>query len=135
MSTLYDRLLEICRDQRIENPRGRDIQAVTGLSSGRITQIKQEREAARLGGEALQAITRLGYSADWIQEGHSPKFQGEVPHARSVDLIFRKREDPLIAEVVKLLEATDERGRLMALGAVKSALSGYVPAAKTPAAS
>lgn len=73
MSTLYDRLLEICRDNGIERPIGRDIQLIAGLSSGRVTQIKQEREAARLGGETLQRLTSLGYSSNWLQEGRLPK--------------------------------------------------------------
>lgn len=76
MSTLFERLVEICRDAGIQRPRGVDIQAVTGLSSGRVTQIKNEREAARLGGDALQAVVRRGYSADWVQEGRPPKRSG-----------------------------------------------------------
>lgn len=73
MSTLHERLMEICRDQGIENPIGKDIQSLTGLSSGRITQIKQERDAAKLGADTMQAITRMGYSADWVQDGRGPK--------------------------------------------------------------
>lgn len=66
MGTLYERLIEICRDNGIESPRQADIRAITGLSSGRITQIKQEGSAARLGESALQKIIRRGYSADWV---------------------------------------------------------------------
>lgn len=38
-----------------------------------------------------------------------------------------------IAEVVAILEQTDEKGRIMALGAIRSALNGYVPAKANPA--
>lgn len=73
MSTLYERLKEICRDRGIDAPLGRDIQSITGLSSGRITQIKQEREGAKLGQDALQKLTSLGYSATWLQDGKGEK--------------------------------------------------------------
>lgn len=73
MSTLYERLIEICRDQGIEAPIGRDIELVAGVSSGRVTQIKHEREAARLGSKAIQKLTGLGYLADWLQEGRGLK--------------------------------------------------------------
>lgn len=73
METLYDRLLEVCRDQGIEEPRSRDIQAVAGISSGRVAQIRSEGVAARLGAAALSAFVRLGYSPDWIQDGRLPK--------------------------------------------------------------
>lgn len=73
MSTLYERLLEICRDQGIERPIGRDIERLAGISSGRVTQIKQEREAARPGDETIARLSRLGYLVDWIREGKGPK--------------------------------------------------------------
>jgi hypothetical protein len=38
------------------------------------------------------------------------------------------RPDPRIAEVVRLMEETDDAGRHMALGAVKGALAGHRPA-------
>lgn len=75
METLFDRLLEICRDQGIDSPRGVDIQRVTGLSSGRVTQIKSAGPAGRVGDDALRKLIRLGYMPDWIQEGKGNKKQ------------------------------------------------------------
>lgn len=72
MGTLYDRLLQICKDQGIENPRPRDISSICRLSSGRPTQIKDEGEAAKIGAKTLQHLVSMGYSPDWIQEGKMP---------------------------------------------------------------
>lgn len=41
--------------------------------------------------------------------------------------------DPIIAQVVAMMEKTDATGRAMALGAVITALSGYTPAKANPA--
>lgn len=38
-----------------------------------------------------------------------------------------------IAQVVAILEQTDETGRIMALGAIRAALNNYVPAKANPA--
>lgn len=85
-NTLFDRLQEVCRDQGIPKPIGRDIQAIAGISSGRVTQIKQEGVAAKLGSDALQKLSRLGYSTDWIQDGKGPKRPGESLPPGSVRL-------------------------------------------------
>lgn len=73
MSTLHERLLEICRDQGVESPIGRDIQRIAGLSSGRVTQIKNEREAAKLGEATIKRLSRLGYLVEWLTEGKGSK--------------------------------------------------------------
>jgi len=44
-----------------------------------------------------------------------------------------RHPDKTIAEAVALLEQTDEKGRIMALGAIRAALSGYSPAKANPA--
>lgn len=77
MNTLFERLLEICRDKGIDSPIGADIQRIAGISSGRVTQIKNEGEAARLSDENVRRLTRLGYSGDWIQDGRLPKFSNK----------------------------------------------------------
>jgi transcriptional regulator with XRE-family HTH domain len=41
--------------------------------------------------------------------------------------------DKTIAEIVTILEATDEKGRIMALGAIRVALAGHVSAKANPA--
>lgn len=38
-----------------------------------------------------------------------------------------RHQDKVIAEAVSLLEKTDEKGRIMALGAIRAALAGYAP--------
>ncbi len=88
MSTLHERLLEICRDQGIASPRGTDIQRVAKLSSGRVTQIKQERDAAKPGPDTIKHLSRLGYAVDWITDGRGPKRQNsgialssDTPHS------------------------------------------------------
>ena len=74
MKTLFDRLLEICKDQGIENPRSKDVSRICKISSGRPSQIKEAGESARLGADTLQRLVALGYSPSWIQEGKQPKF-------------------------------------------------------------
>jgi hypothetical protein len=69
MSTLYDRLLQICQDFGVKDPQNCDIQAVTKLSSGRVSQIKKEREAAKIGANTLERLYRLGYSTEWVTTG------------------------------------------------------------------
>lgn len=88
MSTLHERLLEICRDQGIAAPKGTDIQRVAKLSSGRVTQIKQEMDAARPGPDTIKHLSRLGYAVDWITDGRGPKRQNagvvlssDTPHS------------------------------------------------------
>jgi hypothetical protein len=74
MPTLYNRLLEICHDRGIPRPKGVDIQQLTGLSSGRITQIKSDGTAAKLGEKTLREIMKLGYSGEWLQTGRGSKY-------------------------------------------------------------
>lgn len=69
MTTLFFRLLEICRDQGVKLPQGKDIQRIAGISSGRVTQIKQGEGGAKLGAQALSKLIELGYRPDWIQFG------------------------------------------------------------------
>lgn len=73
MSTLFERLLEICRDQGIADPRNRDVQDLTGLSSGRVTQIKQAQDAGKLGEDTLERLYKAGYSVEWLIHGKLPK--------------------------------------------------------------
>lgn len=39
-----------------------------------------------------------------------------------------RHPDRTIAEIISILEKTDDKGRIMALGAIRAALSGYAPA-------
>jgi SOS-response transcriptional repressor LexA len=72
MSTLFQLLLEICRDQGIEHPRNRDIQDLVGITSGRVTQIKQEGEAASLSEDKMARLVDLGYRRAWVKRGVGP---------------------------------------------------------------
>lgn len=60
--------------------------------------------------------------------GSSTPAQKAVTEANITKL--PKRQDKRIAEAIKLMEATDDRGRDIALAGLKGALSGYVPKAK-----
>lgn len=73
MKTLYSRLVEICKDLGIESPRNVDIHRLCNITTGRVAQIKAAGEAARLGEESVRILTKLGYSADWIQDGKGSK--------------------------------------------------------------
>lgn len=79
MSTLFERLCEVCRDQGVENPRPKDISSICKLSSGRPKQIMDRGEAARLGADTLQHLSSMGYSIAWLQNGKLPKFSGSQP--------------------------------------------------------
>ena len=85
METLYDRLLEICRDQGVENPRSKDVSRICKISSGRPSQIKDAGESARLGAETLQRLVSLGYSPSWIQDGKKPKLLSPLSYGSNGD--------------------------------------------------
>lgn len=111
METLYKRLLLICQDQGIEHPRNSDIQRLCGLTSGRVTQIKHAGSAARLGDESLRVLIRMGYLADWVQEGQGPK-QAGLPPSPDAPPVLRlpapTKREKWIAAIIEHLHATDE---------------------------
>lgn len=76
-SPLYRRLLQVCRDQGIESPRNLDISRITGLSSGRVTQIKTGSDDIRISADALMALNKLGYLTPWILDGKGPRKSDE----------------------------------------------------------
>lgn len=88
MNTLYERLLEMCRDRGEARPNGRSIQDLTGLSSGRVSQIKNDGPKAKLSGEVIQRLNALGYSTDWVLDGkgsmklRQPRFDQNVIPAK-----------------------------------------------------
>lgn len=144
MTTLYARLLEICRDMGIETPRGVDIQRLTGLSSGRVTQIKQAREAGRINEETLRKLTKHGYSGDWIQEGRgsklipSPPAKGKRDDGRpsTVSVLSDNKQEAMayplgeLIETAKLLSRDDQ---ILLLGRAKE-MAAQRPAAKANSA-
>ncbi|MCG9008036.1 S24 family peptidase [Laribacter hongkongensis] len=86
MNTLFDRLLEICRDRGMNPPRSRDIAAITGLSSGRVSQLKAEGATATIKAEVIQKLNALGYATEWILTGKGPKHVGDQPLDNNVSL-------------------------------------------------
>lgn len=78
-SPLYDRLLEVCRDEGVENPRGADICRVARLTSGRVSQIRGASGSAQLSAETLTILNKKGYRTQWLTEGRGPKKEGDPP--------------------------------------------------------
>lgn len=125
MKTLYERLIDICRDQGVEQPRNADIQRLCGLTSGRVTQIKNAGSAARLGDESLRSLIRLGYFADWVQEGRGPKRDlspssdtrlGSSRVESEVRLPVTTERERTIAEIVEVLNKMSNKGLAVMLG-------------------
>ena len=89
METLYNRLILILKDKGGGRYPNKELMAITGLSSGRITQLKNDETGAGMGGDALMRLVKLGYSPDWITEGRGPMhhaIQGDVlPPAPQLD--------------------------------------------------
>lgn len=109
MSTLYDRLIEICRDHGIETPRPRDISNICGLSSGRPKQIKDAGGAAKLGADTLSKLVGKGYSPNWIQDGKGNKrlspssdTNKSLIQAQSLPKLINLSEHPDLVEVPRV---------------------------------
>jgi hypothetical protein len=94
---LINRLIEIAkREKRCDNPTQQQIADVCELSRSRISQIKADGEAASLSAEPLLVLTKLGYSAGWVQDGkgtmtmaqENPKIAhfAEHRHARLINV-------------------------------------------------
>lgn len=65
----------------------------------------------------------LGVEVLWLQHGIGPKTRA----AKDVVVKLPKKQDPDIAEVIRLMEATDERGRILVLGAAREVLRHHTP--------
>lgn len=84
-----------------------------------------EKAASALGTTPTYLMT--GNSINGTYPGHGNIVVMEPPAAAY------SHPNKTISEVVALLEQTDEKGRVMALGAIRSALNGYKPAKANPA--
>jgi hypothetical protein len=73
------------------------------------------------------------HDAEWLAAGLIPALAAGEPPAKGYATKLTRKQDPLITEAIKLLEATDHTGRLLALNGIKFALRDYQPAAKTRA--
>ena len=69
-----------------------------------------------------------GKSFGWMDQ--PTEAQDARPPPPKAARVLPLPDPPEIAEVLRLMRATDDRGRLMALGAVKSALAGHSAAVK-----
>lgn len=79
----------------------------------------------------------LGVEPLWLAEGRGPKerevqYQASTPRIESTPVVhLMLPEDGLeIAEVVRMMRATDDLGRCLALGAVRGALANHHPTIK-----
>lgn len=79
---------------------------------------------------ASRAAQFLGVSVLWLAEGVGPMRRADSPEIPNPACVLTLPDPPEIAEVLRLMRATDDRGRLMALGAVKHDLADHKPAVK-----
>jgi transcriptional regulator with XRE-family HTH domain len=70
----------------------------------------------------------LGVEVLWLQHGIGPKSKDDNTQAKVSPI--PKRQDPSILAVVKLMEETDDAGRIKALEGVKWALKDHAPIRK-----
>lgn len=84
-----------------------------------------EKVAKALGTTAMYLLTGRQESEPVLASGNLHVFQPAAP--------AYVHGNKTIAEIVGILEATDEKGRIMALGAIRAALRDYVPAKANPA--
>lgn len=75
----------------------------------------------------------LKTTTGYLLNGHPDKHEGNVRHLAQPVAEYHIPNDPDILAVVSMMKSTDDRGRSMALAAVKVALANYVPAAKNHA--
>lgn len=127
--TLYDRLIRICEDRGLP-ARNKSIQEVTGLSSGRVSQIKAGDPNVSISEEAMAKLTDLGYSRRWIKFGTG--HMRAVPGDRQSGL-----QDMELANIQRMVDALAENNRKM-LEAIQSAIdrlqdrTGEAPAGGLP---
>lgn len=134
MKTLYERLIQACKDQGIESPRGVDIQKITGVSSGRVTQIKHEGEAAKLGESAIAKLVAAGFSRDWIQYGKLPmKINHSAASSDSYVLSLKPKtqRESRIERITVLLNEMDDSGIAIMLDKAKDVANEYPMAKQT----
>lgn len=124
MGTLYERLMEICGEEfQIDRPKNVDIQKVTGLSSGRVTQIKQERDGAKIGTDALAKLVSKGYNPEWVRFGIGEKRLANKKKPDNQQNVVRESEPRPYSsdtiELLKLIEATPAEERQVLIELIK----------------
>lgn len=68
----------------------------------------------------------LGVTSYWLKTGRGHKYADEKKNPETKEA--HEAQDPILAEAMALLEATDRDGLLMALAAIKFALRDHKPA-------
>ena len=108
-----------------------------GRSPAQLSQwVSGHRAIGDAGARIIETALNLpqGYFDDNFVQSATDLYAAEPvaqPYAAVVKI--PKKTDPLIAEVISIMENTDATGRAMALAAIKVALSGYKPAKANPA--
>lgn len=125
MNPVYLRLLEVARELGEQDPIPNTyFQELLDLSSGRISQICDPLSVAKLGPKGLSRLANKGYSPSWINDGVLPKrLTDKTPNEKILPL--PKKQRPEIMEAIKLMEATDDAGRIKALEGIKWALKDH----------
>lgn len=103
-----------------------------GCDASYIKQLARQYKASDTGKEK-----GMGSATARKFEDSSNKEIGWMDHEHTDPIATRNVtpfRDPDIAAVVAMMEATDARGRILALGAVKTVLADYRPAVANPAA-
>lgn len=84
METLYDRLRAIAIQQGHPKGRSADICSVTGLSRGRVSQIKSAGNTTDLDSKTLERLANIGYSPAWVRNGTSPMRIGLINTPKAI---------------------------------------------------
>lgn len=90
-------------------------------------QVNQWKTGQRELGDAGARIIELALNLEQGYFDETNKARQTTAVYKTKVAKFKKRPDPHIEKVVAMMEATDETGRMMALAAVKVALSSYIP--------
>ncbi len=130
MSTLYDRLLEIASDRYPGTKPNKAIQLLAGISSGRVTQIKKDGAVAKLSEEKMANVVAKGYLRDWIADGKGPQKMAGHQVAEPIAMPYI-HQNPIVRQVVALMDQTDDAGKGMILMAAHQALEKYRPVKET----
>lgn len=93
-------------------------------------QVNQWLSGYRAIGDAGARVIELALDLPLGHFDATDEAKDQPPNLPKAARVLPLPDSPEIAEVLRLMRATDDRGRLMALGAVKSALAGHSAAVK-----
>lgn len=123
MSSIHKRIKE--RRQALELSM-EDLAERVGVKSWQTVQ-QWENGSTAPSRKRMEAVaTALQVSQSWLATGAEPAEEKKTASRAATQL--PKRQDPAIAEVVRLMESTDDTGRAIVLSHVQAALDKYKPA-------